>query len=293
MKNIGIIVNRTKDIDLIYTNLLVRCLSDKECNVFIDKETSKSLGLKECFLNQKEVINKSDIIICLGGDGTFLKTARETYLKNIPILGINLGTLGFLTEIEKDKIDFATSLIVNNDYVIEERMMLKVRVIRDGNTLYEDIALNDIVISRSSISRIIELKTYVDSDFVDSFPGDGIIISTPTGSTAYSLSAGGPIVEPNSDIIIITPICPHMLNSRSYVINSNRKVKAMFDDGYILEAVITIDGQVVYKVKENDVIEVEKGEFKVKFIKINNRNFYDILRSKLYGRGGNSKKNEI
>jgi NAD+ kinase len=293
MKNIGVIVNRDKDIDLKYTKLLIDNLKCKDCNVLLGNKLKEDLNLKNSSYYGNDVINESDIIISLGGDGTFLKTARDTYGKNIPILGVNLGTLGFLTEVEKNKIDFATEKIINDNYLIEERMMLKVKCTRDNKILFEDFALNDIVISRSSISRIIQLKTYIDDNFIDSFPGDGIIISTPTGSTAYSLSAGGPIVEPTSDMFIITPVCPHILTSRSYISEGNKKIKTIVDRGYNTEAVATVDGQIVYNIRKMDKIEIEKADYKVKFIKINNRNFYGILRSKLYEREVNLIKDEV
>ena len=293
MNHIGIITNREKDIDLKYTRLLVECIHKKGGIFKISSFIADELGLENESLDDDQVVEESEIIICLGGDGTFLKVARKVYDKNKPLLGINLGTLGFLTEVEKSEIELAVDRILSNQFEIEERMMLEATVISGGKIIATDLALNDVVISRGALSRILHLKTYINNDFVDSFPGDGLIVSSPTGSTAYSLSAGGPIVEPDIDLIIVTPICPHILYSRSFITAGDRVVKVVVDENYGHEAMVTIDGQKGYEIRGGDSIEIKKAGQNVKMIKMNRRNFFNILRTKIYDRGECLRKDEV
>lgn len=287
MKIIGVIANTGKDKGLKYTRRVVDRIKSLNGNYNIKSEIAVRLGLTSSNPNDDDVINKSDIIVSLGGDGTFLNVARKAYAKNKPILGINLGTLGFLTEIDKKEMDTAIERLLKNGYAIEERMMLYAEVLRDGMIIASDVALNDIVISRIALSRILHIKTYINGIFVDSFPGDGLIVSSPTGSTAYSLSAGGPIVEPDLDIIMVTPICPHILHSRSIITKSGRVVEVVIDENYQHNAMLTVDGQEGVKVKSGDMIRIKKAACSVKIIKFDKREFFNVLRSKIYYRGGN------
>jgi NAD+ kinase len=229
----------------------------------------------------------------LGGDDTFLKVARKAQVKNKPILGINLGNLGFLTEVEKSEIDNAIERIITDSYEVENRMMLEASIYSKGNIIVRELALNDVVISRGALSRILHLKTYINNEYVDAFPGDGLIISSPTGSTAYSLSAGGPIVEPDIDLVIVTPICPHILYSRSFITAGDRTVRVEVAESYTHEAMVTIDGQMGYEIKGGDYIEIKKAEKFVKMIRMNRKNFFNILRTKIYDRGECIRKDEI
>jgi len=168
--------------------------------------------------------------------------------------------------------------------------MLETTIIRENKAIAKDIVLNDVVVSRGAISRIIHLKTYINDSFMDLYPGDGLIISTPTGSTAYSLSAGGPLVEPDVDLIIATPICPHLLYSRSFITTGDRVVKVVVDENYQYEAMVTVDGQVGYEVIGGDVIVTKKSQQRFPMIRLNNRsNFFDVLRGKIYDRGESMK----
>lgn len=297
MKNIGVLVNTDRDVDLKYTKVLVENLCEARVNAILLSEIADKLDINNNYIvktsEQKEILEESEIIICLGGDGTFLKAARAVYKKNLPILGINLGNLGFLTEIEKNEIEDAVNCLISGKYILEERMMLESTIIRDGNVLGKDTALNDIVISRGALSRILRVKTYINDVFVDMFPGDGLIVSSPTGSTAYSLAVGGPIVEPDIDIIIVSPICPHILYSRSIITASDRKVKAVIDEDYSHDAMVTVDGQMGYEIRGGDIVEVEKSSHTIKLIRINPKSFYNILRTKIYFRGESLKKDEV
>ncbi|NSW91362.1 MAG: NAD(+)/NADH kinase [Firmicutes bacterium] len=301
MKTIGVIVNRNRDKDLRYTRILADSMCNMGVKMLLSSDVAEKLSLHGNSYshnlvktkNEKDILKEAQMVICLGGDGTFLKVARMVYKKNLPILGINLGNLGFLTEVEKNDIEDAIDRLMRGDYIIEERMMLEASIIRDGKVIRKDTALNDVVISRGALSRILHLKTYINGEFVDMFPGDGLIISSPTGSTAYSLSAGGPIVEPDIDLIIISPICPHILYSRSIITAGNRMVKAVVDEDYSHKAMVTVDGQKGYEIRGGDVIDIGKSNYTIKLIRVNPRNFFDILRTKIYFRGESLKKHEI
>ncbi|EMS71927.1 NAD(+)/NADH kinase [Ruminiclostridium cellobioparum] len=283
MKNIGIITNNEKDVGFAYTNMLIESIRKFGGQAVIPTR-SVTKGMEGLDNEVEEICSKCELIICLGGDGTFLKTARTAYLYNLPILGINLGSLGFLTDIEKGEIDKAVESIFQNNYIIEERMMLSSRIYKEGKLFAEDVAINDVSISRAGIPRILHLSTYIDDNFFDMFPGDGIVVATPTGSTAYSMSAGGPIAEPTSKLIIVTPICPHMLYSRSFVASEERRVKVSVSDGFEHKALVTVDGQKNYEITGGDYIEIEKAASKVKILKIHSKNFFTVLRNKIYDR---------
>lgn len=293
MKTIGIITNVDRDIGFTHTKLLVDSIVKRGGRAILTDDLAQKSGVGEQAGDNEDVISSSDLVVCLGGDGTFLKAARNVYLKGLPILGINLGNLGFLTEVDRNDIDFAVEQLFNNSYEIEERMMLEAVIFRKDAEPVHDIALNDAVITRGAISRIIHVKTYINGTFVDSFPGDGLIISTPTGSTAYSLSAGGPIVEPDTNLLLITPICPHILYSRSFVTKADSVVKAVVDEDFSHSAMVTLDGQEGHDIKGGDFVEIKKSTHTVKLIKINSRNFFNILRTKIYYRGESLKKDEI
>lgn len=287
MKIIGVISNRDKDTSLKYTRTLIDSIIQKGGTVKTTNDVCKELGLTCPGLTEDEIIDACDIAICLGGDGTFLKAARRACKHNKPILGVNLGKLGFLTEVDKDMIENAVERVFNNKYTEEDRMMLGFTILRDGKIIAEDKALNDIVISRGAISRILHISTYINGEFVDSFPGDGLIISSPTGSTAYSMSAGGPIVEPDNDLMIITPICPHIIYSRSFITPGNRIVKVVINEDYGHNGMVTVDGQEGYEIRGGDCVEIRKSSDFVKMIKLDSKNFFKILRSKIYDRGEN------
>lgn len=294
MKKIGIIPNIEKDLDLFYTKKVIKTIVGLGGRALISNDVSKLIG-ETCAesYNREELIGNAELVICLGGDGSFLKVARKVYKQKLPVLGINLGSLGFLAEVDKSEIETAMARIISGDYEVEERMMLDVSVKKDDKTIYSDVALNDIVISRGALSRIIHLKTFINDEFVDTFPGDGLIISSPTGSTAYSLSSGGPIVEPKIDLLIITPICPHILYSRSFITEGNSTVKILLSEGSSSDAMVTADGQIGFPIREENVIEIKKSDCTVKMIQMKKKNFFNILRNKIYYRGEKLKNDEI
>jgi len=293
MKKIGIIVNKNKYESYKCVESIIEYALKYKLDILVECSVAKELEIECHNVDENFIIDNADIIICLGGDGTFIRAARAAYQRELPILGINFGTLGFLTEIDKNEIGFALRALAYETYNIDERIMLDIKIKNKGKKMLESIAFNDVVISRGALSRILHVRTYVNNDFVESFPGDGIIISSPSGSTAYSLSAGGPIVEPESDLLIITPICPHMFSTRSYIINGNKLIHAQVDEKYDHDAMVTVDGQVGYNIKGGDIVEVCRAEKKIKVIRIKNTNYFSVLRRKIFDRGECLRKDEI
>lgn len=275
MRNIGININRVKDIDgrilQAIVELINNTIDNPNIKIFYDTK-----GLNE--LSTKDL----DFIISLGGDGTLLGTAREIARYSVPIFGVNIGNLGFLTEVESSDFEYAIKCIEDGRYYIEDRMMLKCRI-SGRNKTNEFICLNDTVLSKGTLARMAKYEIYIDDKFYSSFTADGVIISTPTGSTAYSLSAGGPIMYPDLKLMSITPICPHSLGVRTMVIDGNSRVVVRIKKKY--ESVfLTVDGQQSLEVKEDDNIEVSMSPYKCRLIKLEGYDYFDILRRKITSR---------
>jgi NAD+ kinase len=251
---------------------------DKGIEIFLDEDTTSALQIKG--YSRNEIAKLVDMVIVLGGDGTMLSVARLVCEKDIPILGVNLGSLGFITEIQALEIYDALEKILEGNCNYEERLMLNVSVTRQKEKIAEHTVLNDVVINKGAIARMIDLEIFIDKKYLSEFKADGLIISTATGSTAYSLSAGGPILYPTLENIIITPICPHMLTNRPLVIPGDSEVKTTLK-AKSGEVVLTLDGQSVFTIKEGDVIAVKKSPFKAKLIMPYERDYYQTLRSRL------------
>ncbi len=220
------------------------------------------------------------MIFVLGGDGTLLSVARQVWNKNIPILGVNLGGLGFLTEITLDELYPVLEKVVCDEFEIDEREVLSVKVIRRGNQIAEFVVLNDAVVNKGALARIIDLETTINGEYLSTFRSDGLIISTPTGSTAYNLSAGGPIVFPSLHTIIITPICPHTLTIRPIIIPDDVKIRTLLKSKDE-EVTLTLDGQQGFALEFEDVVEVEKAQGRILLIKSPYRHYFELLREKL------------
>ena len=281
MKHFLIATNFIKDENLVLTSKIQNYIS-------MQGGTSKRIigdvqGDVTYKLEQEE---KFDCIIALGGDGTILKVSRDLRALNIPIVGVNLGTLGFLTEIEPDHIFPVIDRLFADDYEMEERMNLRGTLIKAGEEEFscKDVALNDIVITRAGFSRIIGLKVYVNGKVMDIYEADGVIVSTPTGSTGYNLSAGGPIVSPKTSLMIVTPISPHSLTSKSIVLSSEDEIiievlkmrKAQEE-----EAIVNFDGQPGILLSAGDRIVIQKARTITKMIKLFDVSFYEVLREKI------------
>lgn len=283
MEQFCIVTNRSKDETFSTTEWLVEYLRSKGKKVCVAEITDG--GHERYYTQTKDIPDGTECVIVLGGDGTLLKTAHDLRELQVPLFGINLGTLGFLAETELNSIEPALNDLFENNYTIESRMMLSMTAhghSKDGqNILY---ALNDVVITRSGFSRLIRIRVYVNGEFVNEYRGDGIIISTPTGSTGYNLSAGGPVVTPKTELMIITPICPHSLNTRSIIVSSDDVVSVKICEGKKTqdeEAIVTIDGNELIYLQAEDVVEIRKASCRTQLVKLPDINFFDILRKKL------------
>lgn len=281
---IGISVNRKKDGDLQVTRNVVDCILKYGMKPLLLKAVANEIGFEDGY-EAEQIYSESDFIVSLGGDGTLLNTARSVFGHQVPVFGINLGTVGFLAEVEVSDIECAIKNLFSGDFTLKNRMVLRASVIRSNHPVFESFAINDVVVSRGGLSRIIRLMVFVDDQFIDSFPGDGLIVSTPTGSTAYTLSAGGPIVQPDMHMMITTPICPHILYSRSFITGPDRELSIRINEDYPDSAIITMDGQEGFSIMAGDRIVIRKAEKGIDFVSFGNINFYDVLRAKIHVHG--------
>lgn len=283
MKKIGIITKLRKPEAVEVARKLHQWLKDRGCEVFIDIEAATSL--REKGFQRSEIPSLVDIIIVLGGDGTLLSVARLVGDQGIPILGVNLGGLGFITEVPVDELYTTLERIFNNDYFIEERLMLIAHVHRQGERIADYNVLNEVVINKGALARIIDLETYINKTYVTTFKADGVILSTPTGSTAYSLSAGGPIIYPTLHSFVLTPICSHTLTNRPIVLPDDFLVEIVLksdpESSSGGDVFLTLDGQVGFSLMYEDVVEVKKSQGKIKLISSLRRDYFKILRTKL------------
>ena len=224
----------------------------------------------------------SDLLICFGGDGTILHAARDAALHEVPVLGVNMGSVGFMAELERGELPLLTSL-AHGAFATEERMMLDVRLLRGNRVVSQDLALNDAVISKGSVARVAEMEVLADQTQVASVTGDGVIVATPTGSTAYSMAAGGPIVEPTSRSIIITPVCAHQLAARSMVFGPDRVVTVQLPRGNRKYLYLSVDGGKAVRLNGGDRVEISRSARCTRLVRLSNRNFYQIINQKLRG----------
>lgn len=279
-----IITNSIKDKDFAVTEQIASYLKEHGCQCKVYNAYQGSGDAHFHYTDARQIPVDVECIIVLGGDGTLLQAARDVVDLGIPLLGINLGTLGYLAEIEKNKIFPALDKLMADDYTMEKRMMLQGTVYHKGKRIAADLALNDIVISREGALRVVNFLAYVNGAFLTSYKADGIIISTPTGSTGYSLSAGGPIVAPSAAMILMTPLAPHTLNTRSIVFPPEDKIVIEIGagrDGLEEKGLASFDGDTSIHLVTGDRIEIERSEQDTKIIKISNRSFLETLRKKM------------
>lgn len=254
------------------------------CNNVVDVLTSLGAAVNvEESCNCRSLGLEYDVAIAIGGDGTTLSVAKHCAQLNKPVLGINAGRLGFMSGIEKNELNLLENL-VNGNYLIDERLMLKAQLVRDGKVLSAHHCLNDAVISRGNFSRLIDINISCNNRLVKNMRADGIIISTPTGSTAYSMAAGGPVVSPDADCIIATSICPHSLIDRSIIFSSDKELVLTVTNDMNNCSVLNIDGEEGIEITSNTQIIVTKSEMKAKLIKLKPENFYEILNEKIIER---------
>lgn len=227
---------------------------------------------------ERELPN-ADAVICFGGDGTILHMAKTATRRGIPLLGVNIGTMGFMAELESSELD-KLKLLANDAYTLDKRMMLDVTVQRDRDIIFHDICLNDVVITKGAVARIVHLSVQMDGIQAMECGGDGVIISTPTGSTAYNLSAGGPIVEPEARNIIVTPICAHDVGSRCIVASDKRIISTQIVRNARRNAFLSVDGGKALRLNMGDVATVRKSNLETKLVRLKDRSFYDVVNAK-------------
>ena len=269
-----LVVNEEKDKNFSLTKEIVNLIGDR-AELFSSTELCESL--KNVTYITEEKYGNMDIFLVLGGDGTLLRISKISSKLKIPVVGVNLGRLGFLSEIEKDNLKDDIDKLLSGDFKIQDRMMLSAEIADK-----EDTALNDIIITRdNSLFKILEFDVYLDNEFVDHFMADGIIISTPTGSTAYSLSAGGPVADPSMDIMIITPICPHKMYSRTIIVPGDKKVtvKNRSQDGS--KAFVAADSRLIGEIKGGESVLISESSDSFKLIKLHGFRFFSVLHDKL------------
>ncbi|WP_027363441.1 NAD(+)/NADH kinase [Desulfotruncus alcoholivorax] len=280
MKTIGLLSNLEKDKIAPLVDEICTWLGNHDITLLKDEKSACGTTRGTFVCSRREMVERADCLIVLGGDGTLLHSARLAAPFGVPIFGVNLGRLGFLTEVDIPHIHLALERLLAGQYTIEERMMLEAGVIREGQPYEPVTGLNDAVITKGGFARLIVLDTFVDGQHFNTYYADGVIVATPTGSTAYSLSAGGPLVVPHLDLMVVTPICPHALWARPLVIAAGSEVRVtlLSRQG---EVMLTMDGQHGMRLNYGDIVKVRRAEHRAKFIKLNNRTFFNILREKL------------
>ena len=277
---IAIIVNFDKKGALLTASKISELLLNENAEVYtLESEILNNLHITKTFDTHSELVKNCDVLLTIGGDGTIIHCAKHAAQFSKPILGINLGRLGYVAELEANETEMLKALI-RGEYTLESRLMLDVKVNRENGNTESYVAVNDAVISRGSLSRIIDLDVSIDGSPVSSHRADGILLSTPTGSTAYALSAGGPVIAPNLKCFELVPICSHSLSARCVILSSQStvQVKAESPDG---KSYLTIDGQISVELSENDTVEVKCSEKTLDMIVLKKRNFFKLASEKL------------
>jgi NAD+ kinase len=279
IKTIGMVSKRGKSQVRTIARDLVKWISRRKIKVLVESELAEEIDYQNS-CPKEDLAKYCDLILTLGGDGTLLSVVKSFEEKVVPILGINLGGLGFLTEVSPDEAKNVLENILKGELVPQKRMMLKAEMKRQDRVRSRWLVLNDVVINKGALARMVDLKTFVDDKYVTTYKCDGIIVATPTGSTAYSLAAGGPLITHDLSSMLITPICPHMLTNRSIVISGGSIVKIVLEvaNGKVF---LTLDGQRGVALEEGDVIEVSRSEKEMLMFGSKDKDYYTILRTKL------------
>lgn len=285
MKRIGIIAKQNKPEAIPLITHLIEDFKLKDVDFYIEDSMGKALAafpnrIRLNLIRREEIPSQVEMVIVLGGDGTLLSVARLVGKYRVPILGVNLGGLGFLTEITLKELDKVLEKVIEGDFMVDERVALQAAVLRRGEKMADFTVLNDAVINKGALARIIDLETSVNGEYLTTFKSDGLILSTPTGSTAYNLSAGGPIIYPSLHCIIITPICPHTLTNRPIVVPDDVIIQVALKTTQ-QEVLLTLDGQQGFVLEYEDVVEVKKSETGILLIKSPYRHYFELLREKL------------
>ncbi|MEA3544192.1 MAG: NAD(+)/NADH kinase [Thermodesulfobacteriota bacterium] len=279
MKKVGIYAKKNHpDAEQIASDICVR-FKLEQIEVLLEDSLAEQIGQVVGYASE-EIPELVDLIIVLGGDGTLISVARLIGELNVPIVGVNLGQLGFLTEITRDELPEMLERLIADDYQVSDRMMLDAFIHRNGKVIGEFTVLNDIVINKGALARIIDMETCVDGRHLTTYKADGLIVSTPTGSTGYNLAAGGPIIYPDINSLLISPICPHMLTNRPIMVWSRSviEIKVKFEDDVVF---FTADGQIGRKLLPGDRVEVRRSESRTRLVSSPSKDYFEILRTKL------------
>lgn len=281
MKKAALIINLDKKEAFTVAKRAIKWFEAREKDYLIEKQAAFQLSKTDKGADYQQIKNKADYIIIIGGDGTFLHSSHHFIGSDIPLLGINVGHLGFLTDVETEELTKVLEMINNNNYDIEKRMMLKIDHYRNAKKIESNYALNDYVINRNPESHMLEIQLFINKELVNKFRGDGLIIATPTGSTAYSLSAGGPIINPHEiKAILVNPICPHHLHLRPMVISEQEKIRIKVDsDGRSVKG--CADGRGQNEIVPGDEIYITGADKELSIIKLPDRTFYTIIKEKM------------
>ena len=277
MKTLLVFAKRARAMQTEDVKKITEFLHTYPCKIYIDIPDIQDTEYVE---NPECVIDEADVLVVLGGDGSLIGVARKFASYNKPILGINLGRLGYLVELEKHDIE-ALKCLFDENYRIEERIMLKATVTRGGKEVFSTHALNDAVIAKGTVSRMIHITVSADEQFVSQYDADGLVVATPTGSTAYSMSAGGTVVAPELNVLLLTPICPHTFSAKPVIVSDKQIIKVEARAVNQSSAVLTADGQESFVLEENDVVTLKKSKYTTKLIRLSERNFFHILKHKL------------
>jgi NAD+ kinase len=284
MDHFYIITNSMKDPAMETAGFVQKYLTERGKTCIVQELPADRREKDRRYTDAARIPEDTQCILVVGGDGTLLQACRDLGEKQVPLIGINMGTLGYLAEIERQNVKFALDRLIEDSYIQERRMMLEGVVSRDSRKLMTDTALNDIVIGRDGKPRVIDFNIYVNGEFLNSYSADGIIISTPTGSTGYSLSAGGPIVSPEASLILLTPIAPHTLNTRSIVLPDDVEIMVEVKERHgdrAEGAMVTFDGDTCVGLNYKDQVIIRKATRYAQLLKINNISFLEVLRKKM------------
>ncbi|MDW8103790.1 MAG: NAD(+)/NADH kinase [Armatimonadota bacterium] len=276
---VGLIVHTDKPDALRFTREAVEWLQERGLQVQLEPNIARALNMPECG-NDDEALCQSDLLLAVGGDGTILRASHLAAPRGIPILGVHLGRFGFIAQIRPQELHTAITRVQAGDYVIEKRLMVRAVAYRRGESICEALALNDVVVTKGAVARMITLQTFVNDTFLATYSADGVVVATPTGSTAYSLSAGGAIVDPACEVLLLTPICAHTLSARPLVLPADKQVKVVVtaDDGdFHLQA----DGGETVRLQSGDEVRVSRAEERTHLVVFDPDEFYAKLRDRL------------
>ncbi|MDI6690139.1 MAG: NAD(+)/NADH kinase [Actinomycetota bacterium] len=280
MKAVAIVAHLGKTEVASITRDVVNWLCERNIKVKIPEDEALTLNRPDLGYPEEKIAEDIELVIVLGGDGTILRAVRLLRGSDIPILGVNLGKFGFLSEIEVKDLYPALTRIMNKDFSLQKRMMLDCEVVQGRKSLAKHMALNEIVVGRGVRQRLLEFDVYINDEFFGRYASDGLIFATPTGSTAYSLSVGGPLVSPDTRLILMTPVCPHSLFNRTVILNDTDEIKVCSKSEQ-LRVTVSADGMIIFEGKPFDFVRISTSASSISLVKLNGRNFYTLLKEKL------------